>query len=172
MRIAYIILLLIWFALGTWWARNTFCGTKTKAKPAASAAAGAAAAKGGCNRSLIFNDGDGLELKSNVNFVFGNKSAKLRDPSSSLVPILEKVAAYLKSNPDRAMKIEAHYHKKEGKNLGESRANSIKQYLVNDHKISGDQLMVNTSELGSTSCFNSSSKTLQKGATISFGEKL
>lgn len=177
MKIVWIFLLLLWLALGTWWSNKTFCGDKGKAKPAASAAAGAAAAKGAtCDYSLIFNDGDALNITSKENFNFGREASLFKNNkvSDKLVTVLQRVAGYLEENPDRVLQITGHYHKKEGapqkfENLGIARSTRIKQYLVKELGVAEDQLIVSSETLLST-CFTKD-RVLKKGATMTFGEK-
>jgi len=176
MKIVWFILLLLWIAIGTMWSKKTFCGDKAKAKPAASAAAGAATTKSTCDFSLIFSDGDNLDITSKENFSFKPKSSRLNtdDLGSALISVLERVAGYLEENPDRALQVTGHYHKNEGTpknfdNLGLSRSAAIQKYLVNDLGISADQLISN-SELVGKACF-SKEKHIKKGATMTFGEK-
>ena len=179
MKIVWIFLLLLWMALGTFWSKSTFCGDKKgKAKPAAAAATGAAAAKGAtCDFSLVFNDGDALDITSKENFTFGAKASIFKDKkvAESLVSVLQRVAGYLEENPDRALQISGHFNGGEGtpakfENLGIARATTIQKYLTSEFGIAEDQLILSSEKLGK-SCFTKKGKVLKKGATMTFGEK-
>lgn len=177
MKVVYTILLLLWIALGTYFSNAKLCGKKAKPTATATSATGAAAAKGStCDISLIFNDGDGLNITAKENFKFGpNASVFLNDKvADSIEKVLRRVAGYLEENPDRALQITGHYHKNEGtpksfENLGLARSARIKNYLVNDLGIAENQLLTSSEKLGS-SCYDSD-KVLKKGATMTFGEK-
>ncbi len=176
MKIVWFILLLLWMALGTMWSKKTFCGDAAKAKPAASVAPGAATTKSTCDFSLVFNDGDNLNITSKENFSFKPKASQLNPDNlgSTLVSVLERVAGYLEENPEKVLQVTGHYHKNEGSpknydNLGLARSDAIQKYLVSELGISADQLISN-SELVGKACF-SEEKNIKKGATMTFGEK-
>lgn len=175
MKIVWTILLLLWIALGTIWSKKTLCGDK-KAKPSAAAAGAGAATSASCDYSLIFDDGDNLNIISKENFTFKPKASRLNEGnlSSTLVSVLERVAGYLEENPDRALQVTGHYHEKEGKpssfdNLGLARSAAIINYLKNELGIAADQLVTNSETVGQ-SCYDKN-RNIKKGATMTFGEK-
>lgn len=172
MKILWTILLALWIIGGSMFAKKTWCGTSSKpTKKAAATSAAAAAKKGGCDYSLMIKTGD-FNVKALDNFQFKKDESKLIVPSDDLATSLKKISEYLKANPDRILKLDAHYHAKEkdADALGMARANSIKSHLVSELGFSADQINLSATNV-KAACFKGSKSPLLKGATVTLGEK-
>ncbi len=177
MRTFYIIALLLWVLLGSYFISKKYCGGSETKKPAATAssAAAGAATKGDCDRSLVFADGD-FKVTTTENFIFGQHSAELKQQlGAGTENLLVKVADFLNENPDKSLQVEAYYHKEEKKpeafeNLGLARADAIKSYLISEFGINESQIVLGAQATKFTTCnFNPKTKSLIKGATTTIG---
>ena len=176
MKILYSILLLAWIAFGTYLLRNKIC-PPSPAKPSASAVS--AVAKGGCDVSLAFTDGD-MKVKSTRNFSFGSSNHKFKyEIHKDLNTVLIQVAAYLDENPERALLVEGNYLEDEKNsdsenfdNLGLARSAFIKSKLTKDYNISEDQIILGSKMYTENRdvCYDSKG-IIRKGASVSFGTR-
>lgn len=88
------------------------------------------------SRGIAIQDGDKFSASDLDNFLFAKSSFVHDTPiSNELNGVMTSTAEYLKSNPNRSLKITGFYHNKEENksilpNIGMARANDIKQVLV------------------------------------------
>jgi len=175
MRTFYIIALLLWILLSTFWSKRTFCGDKTAKKPSAAATA-PVTASGDCNTSLLLEDGD-FNVVSKSNFLFKSNGTKFVSPKGEFKEALTAVASYLDTHQDRTLLIEGVYFEKENNpsskdNLGLGRASALKTFLVDNYGISENQLLIGAQESDNMKCYyNKENNLITKGAVFTFGER-
>ncbi len=182
MRTFYTIALILWIIGGSYFAKNYFCPTDKAKKPSATAAGavGAASVDDECDTSLVFEDGD-FTTSMSTNVLFPINSAQLKFVSKNkdeYVKVFSETAKYLVDNPERELLLEGIYFEFEEfetdeDNLGNSRALTLKQILIDDYKVNPDQLKTGGRSISDKKCYyNQKSKMVTKGIVSIFGEKL
>lgn len=178
--IFWIIILLLWLALGSWLFCTYICGTGAVAA-AAPAAAAAAAVKDGCAKTWTVRDGK-FRANSKDHFQFVRSSYANLPASASVNSVIDKTATYLKNNKDRSVTITGYYDRDEKNNslvsnIGEARANTITN-ILRGKGVPANQLNT-TSKLMEDPCWRRDASkdkmgigkdTLRRGASFAFGE--
>jgi OmpA-OmpF porin, OOP family len=158
-RLMWIIVLAIWIIFLTWIWWFFTCGANS-----------AGPIDSGCDR-ITFSDGNNLNYngEGNVKFLRSNSNLILSD--SYLDNALATINNYLVDNNGRAVTITGHYVSDERnsntnfKNIGEARAESIKQIFLKNG-VRNNQVLTRSSQFEST-C--SVGDTLSKAASFTFG---
>lgn len=135
MRIAIIILSLIWLWFGTYLCKMNFCADTTAPKTESST--GLIGSTGDdCNSSLIIKDKvAGLDISSAENFQFKKSSGDLLPATSDMAGVISQLVDHLAANPNRFMQITGFYHESETnntseENLGLARATGVRAFLI------------------------------------------
>lgn len=167
MKALYTILLLGLFVWGYSLCQKHLCGNAVE-----TAAAVAPVAESDCNSSLVFKDGDNLQIRSKENFRFALSDPTFETPSDDFLNTTINVIDYLADNTERVMLIKGYYLENEenttdDKNLGVARAKSIANYFV-DNGVAQGQIRV-SSKRTMDSC--TKNEILMKGAGITFTSK-
>ncbi len=181
MRTFWILALLIWILGSSFFTKKYLCPADKTKKPAAAAAGSlGAATDNGCDRSLLFEDGDfSVSLPFNVKFKGSSANIIFHDDKASeYESVFKEVAQYLEDNPDRSLLLEGIYFEQEKNNtdeetLGEARALSMQHYLSSNYDIDNTQLLSSSRHSRDLQCaYDVGAKEVLLGIVASFGEKI
>lgn len=170
MRLVYVILLIIWLALGYYWFSNKYQNNTISFKP--NTQAESVQSNIDCKPNLHFVDNSHkLLVKSKSNFKFQRSTYNHLEIDTSFQSQLVKVAEFLSENPEVKMQIKGMYdeteeNKSNYENIGLARASNVKTYFLTLGTNSSQ--ILTTSKLLVTDCFDKDS-ILTKGVVVAFG---
>ncbi len=163
-NLPWIIALLLWLLLGSWFIKCQICGV-----PVAAAAAAAPAE----STRLLIQDGAAFKTTAVGHFDFNeSNNAYLTPLATDVNNSINQTAAYLKANPNRSITITGLYSEAEANNsvfpsLGLARANEVKKAMVASG-VSAKQLLTADQLLASNNAIKEG--ILMDGVNFSFSE--
>lgn len=171
-----LILLALWLILGAFFFRRTFCGiggtaAAATAAPAAAATAITKAAPWAAGYSVV--NGAATNFKTSDHFRFPFSSKDYVTPIGGVDKKVNETAQYLIKNPNKSLTITGEYKDDEDNktaftNLGEARANSLKNLFVSK-KVPANQIQLASRKVGTDHFKNNF---LLGGATYAISNKV
>lgn len=162
--IPWVILLILWLILGSWFIKSQICGL-----PAAAMVAAAPAD----NTRLLIQDGAAFKTTATSHFDFKESNNTYLTPLATDVNnSINQTATYLKANPNRSIMITGLYTEAETNNsvfpsLGLARANEVKKAMVASG-VSAKQLLTAHQLLATSTAIKEG--VLMDGVNFSFSE--
>ena len=161
----WVVLLVLWLILGSFFIKNQICGVQSDAAVVAPVK----------STRLLIQDGSAFKTTATSHFDFNeSKNTYLTPLATDVNNSINQTAAYLKANPNRSITITGLYTETETNNsvfpsLGLARANEVKKAMVASG-LSAKQLLTADQLLASNTAIKEG--VLMDGVNFSFSETI